>query len=417
MILSALTDRRKAVLQRFLVSVVHGEMANRMLYETYYRQEAPDFTKPIELRVMHWYNWIVKASRLESRLQTVYDKLRDYEVSVVASREYQPPGAYIAVDSKILFSRLLDFEFAKVIKQPNALYNLDASDCGDAKPTFKYGAVSCAVEKFAVFDAINELFSFTQEGYPSLQAYSDGKCYELNRTCRTLFMNSFDPGKHAREMSKPDVFTGISISKLVSEMNSLTEKTHVNVSRILQMGTQLVVFRGAELPWVNSVDDIFTVKKPFVYTCPAFFSTSVNYRITLSDKYIGQVVWRLEVRTTRFVSLAHMHWANEKELLFGPGQLIEVSAVSRNEEGRVVVHGALIDGKADLLGGSDGGQQIQVQEHRGELGSDSDPEVRLLEVNEKRLGTVDSPFFIMFDDGAPRTPDSEESDGDSEDLT
>jgi hypothetical protein len=390
MFLAELSDRRKAVLQRFIIGSVHDEMANKKLYDAYFVHPEQDFTKPVELNVRLWHNWIVKIDRLERRLKNVYNIMKEYIVSGRLSK----PDDYLVIGSKVLFSRLLDFEFANIVVISNELYNLKTltNDAPDVdKPAFKYGRVKLAAETFHVFDKINALFEFTSDRstYQNLRLYSNGKCYVLNST---MFMNAWEPRPGYKGSSTIDPYSGTSIEKLVEEMNVIMTRTRGGVVGILQDSEPLYVYRGGEFPWINATDDIFTIPKPFIYECPAFFSTSADYKVTLDSKYIGQVVWQLLVRTANFVSLGHMEWSHEKELLFGPGQKIEVSAVSMNEEGRVVVHGALIDETET----QNGGAYCPLKSRNPIAGVREDPEISIIKINEKRSGTLDSPFLFNF---------------------
>jgi hypothetical protein len=109
------------------------------------------------------------------------------------------------------------------------------------------------------------------------------------------------------------------------------------------------VYRGGRAPLINSCEDIFTVEPPFIYTCTSFLSTSCIYdvgRKFCENSEESNIIWKLQVQTCTFAYLGElgMHQSKyEKEFLFLPGQRIEITSISRNEDGYCTINGILLN--------------------------------------------------------------------------
>ncbi len=448
----ALTDNRKAVLQRFLIERICDKYAKRTFHARLFSDTAIGYDKPLSFSVEHLLNWIgwkdiflerlnlnsTKLSSLtnglsdgngstdvdrrvldhNSWIQGKYTKSSDrrtYDDMRVLENNISMQGEDIeSSDRKIVFSKLDDFEFVRLTTDANDMYetNPNTNEIGRRRSDLT-SHITKEVHDYSVANNLR---------YSGLDDYIGSGYIRINGNLRLLYNGS-----------KIDDYSITQIQHALWDFEIIET---IMLHKITDLKAKLInehffVYRGGRAPWVGSSDDIYTASLPFTFTCTAFLSTSVDYKVArdfLEINPVGNLIWKLKVATCSFALLAstgNTTAKDENEVLFRPGQRIEITSISMNEDGIQTMHGTVVDyvdhlPKSALTKSKKGGgqsedkfgmylpkqkkgtsRQLQSPDNNPLIDTE-EPDVisRLLMENENRDGSKYLPFLLV-------TPDDE----------
>jgi hypothetical protein len=425
-----LTDKRKAILQRFLIERVCGRQAARVFYGKLFSEEAPDFNKPLQFNIenlSHWsvamYDFNEKFNRADKtgsfRLLTdghmhIHNKVLGETTVDIHSIMASNQTTTDLLSKSIVFSRLPGFEFMS--------YSIGENDDMYAKPSPNGTEIRRKWED--VYDTISSI------KYPGLGSLSEIHNYQGTDY---LILNAYAHQVYSKMPLKPYDYDRVLTLK--NEIERIAQHTIKNIPHLglsLQT-TPLYVYSGVFPPIINSSYDIFTTQLPTFYRCTHFLSTSCDYKVAhnFADKYNsdgGKIMWKLRVLTTWFACLGQTNHGlahKEKEFLFPCGQLIKIESISLSEYGHTVLNGSLIS--SAVPNEQSGGRRLPPSKKKGfnplaELLppmnitlTDSEQDDILGNVlddillqNEERDGTIDKPYLLMMED-IPEADDDQSS--------
>lgn len=438
----SLTDKRKAILQRFLIEQVCGRKAAQVFYGKLFSRNENVFDKPLSFNVGILSHWSFNVSNLVSKMNSdiitnrlsqltdslAYKPVMGTDMMAVDTLKILHPNRFMTNNSSLVFSHLDDFEFMSYsVEEDSDMYSLADNNTIRNKWEDVY------------YQITNIKIAKTE--FPGLHLYQIGYDKIINTAVTRLYSGlGIEVMIESEDLNS--IVTEDAITSLRTDITILSKQMMADVPKLKVTldSAPFYVYRGGAQPVINSSVDIFTATLPIIYECTYFFSTTCDYAVAnrfleTPDARGAKVMWKLRVATCRFACLGKTDGGlsdMEKEFLFGYGQRIEITSISMSEDGLPIVNGTLLDFVEPSIpepsipepsiqygGYSDGTAYLYPMSKRPGI-SDGDAKLnaktktiaptpitddrppddaidKILIINEDRKGTNDSPYLLFFE--------------------
>ena len=399
------TNKRDAIIQRYVIDHIFKRDAQKHYYrELFGKESLKRFESPIMFDVKYWFDWLVNPMSLTTKVYELYcsrfNKVFPLNCVDLAARVNDAnPIVELELYTDINKWDGTTIESFQILKSLGEIIlpNIVADGENEHYNLIEDSQRNILIERFEWYEGIKqflgsaEMTTSSRRGndnefkFPNLRSYSV-RSREFNIACIEMYRI----GGYLE-------FNGAPLDPIVSQIIELEREMNVQIEAIKKRpavdNEGLVVYSGTWPPIISSEVDIFSVKYPFTYVSPRFFSTSVNFQTARGFSW-NNIIWRLEVATKEFAIIESVYAMDQQEVLFKPGHHITVTGLTRGEDGIPVLHGVILDIRMELPGPLKfrGGESGKQTDHR------ADGDSSFASTNDDRMGTPDDPFYIAWEE-------------------